>query len=540
VLSPAELAVFGAGGAALATAHSNGSVQQWDPVAGRRAGGLLDVRQPVAHLGYSPDGQILAIACRDRSVRLWDATDCAPLGPPLLNQADVLDLRFTPDGASLVTLTATGRTRAWPLPQPVADEPERFGLWLLARGGIGLENGSVVLLDPETWRQCRDRLQERWPDPDPALPRPADPAYWHDARARDAEEDGNTFAALWHLDRLITLRPRDWRPPARKGLLYAASGVFELAESAYRLAAMNAPAADLQDWHRQNAATCLVQREWGTALRHLDWLAAAGGEGWQVQADRATAYDHLGRQREREAARARAVELGADAAFLVPLAEEKAAQGQWTVAAALFARAAVRGGLDVLDECHCALTCLKAGDKAGYRRICARLVHDVGADGPTTAAFRRGSISNILTLFRVCLLRADAVPDWQPLLKLSEDILAVPMHGLALVPEKQLVNMRLDWIAARGAVLCRQGRYADAITDLSQGVSQERNPGQYAAWVFLAFSHLRLGQVGEARRWMNQALATEAYAQFSWEALEVELLRPLVANLKKEMGTPNQ
>jgi WD40 repeat protein/Flp pilus assembly protein TadD len=540
VLSPADEAVFSAGGAALATAHSSGSVQQWDPATGRRAGGLLEVRQPVARLEYSPDGQILAIACRDRSVRLWDATGCLQIGPPLLNQADVHDLRFTPDGASLVTLAATGHLRAWPLAQPVADDPERFGLWLRARGGIGLENGSVVLLDPETWRQSRDQLQERWPDPDPALPRPPDAADWHDARARDAEEDGDTFAALWHLDRLITLRPRDWQPPARMGLLYAAAGEFERAESAYRLAASNAPAADLQNWHRQNAATCLVQGEWGTALRHLDWLVAAGGEGWQVHADRATAYDHLGRHREREAARARAVELGADAAFLIPLAEERAAQGQWSEAAALFARAADRGGLDVLDECHHALTCLKAGDEAGYRRICARLVHDLGADGPATAAFRRGGLSNILTLFRVCLLRADAIPDWQPLRKLSEDILAVPMRRLVLLPEDQLVNIRRDWLAARGAVLCRQGRYADAITDLGRDVSQERHSGQYAARVFLAFSHLRLGQKEEARRWMDKALAPEADAQFTWEVLEVELLRPVVADLQKEMGAPNQ
>jgi tetratricopeptide (TPR) repeat protein len=323
-------------------------------------------------------------------------------------------------------------------------------------------------------------------------------------------------------------------------LLYAAAGEFDLAESAYRLAASNAPAAALQDWHRQNAATCLVQGEWGTALRHLDWLVATGGDGWQVHADRATAYDQLGRHREREAARARAVELGADAAFVVPLAEEKAAQGRWSEAAALFARAADRGGLDVLDECHHALTCLKAGDEAGYRRICAHLVHDLGVDGPTTAAFRRGSIGSMPTLFRVCLLRADAVPNWQPLLKLSEEILAVPIRELALAPENQLVNLRLDWLAARGAVLCRQGRYADAITDLSQGLSQQRHSGQYAARVFLAFSHLRLGQKEEARRWMDKALAPEADIQFSWEVLEVELLRPVVANLQKEMGAPSK
>src|SRR5262249_46023075 len=121
-----------------------------------------------------------------------------------------------------------------------------------------------------------------------------------------------------------------------------------------------------------------------------------------------------------------------------------------------------------------------------------------------------------------------------------EDILAVPMRRLVLVPEDQLVNIRRDWLAARGAVLCRQGRYADAITDLSQGVSQERHSGQYAARVFLAFSHLRLGQEEEARRWLDKTLAPEADAHFSWEVLEAELLRPVVPDLQKAMPAPNK
>ncbi|MFO0846609.1 MAG: hypothetical protein U0797_30290, partial [Gemmataceae bacterium] len=393
-LPPAEEAVFRAGGAALATSQSKESVQQWDAATGKRAGALLELPQPLAGLCYSPDGQTLAVSCQDGSVRLWDAASGAPLGPPLLHQTKVLDLRFTPDSGSLVVLTATGRTHTWPVAVPVADDPDRMELWLQVSAGVDSRNDAVTLLDPRTWRSRRERLRERWPEPDSALDRPADEADWHDTRAHDAEEDGNTFAALWHLDRLSALTPQDWQPHARKGVLLAATGDLALAESAYRLAAKRAPAAALQNWHRQNAATCLLQNQWATALRHLDWLAAAGGEDWQAHADRATALGHLGRSHEREVARAQAVETGADAAFLVPLAEEKAAQGQWPEAAALFARAAERGGLDVPEECHRALVCLKAGDEAGYRRICASLVHDLATDGPRTAAFRRGSVSN--------------------------------------------------------------------------------------------------------------------------------------------------
>jgi WD40 repeat protein/tetratricopeptide (TPR) repeat protein len=540
VLAPAAEAAFSADGVALATSHSNGSVQQWDPTTGMRSGALIELPQPVVRLRYSPDGQVLAVACRDESVRLWDAASRSPLGPPLLHPVGVLDLQFTQDGASLVTLTATGRLHTWPLPQPVADDPERMELWLQAAGSVGLENNAIVLLDAAAWRRCRERLQERWPEPDPALPRAATEADWHDARAWDAAEDGNTFAALWHLDRLSAVSPHDWRSPARKGLLYAKAGDLDLAEAAYRLAAQCAPAGALQDWHRQNAATCLLQGQWRSAVRHLDWLMAAGGEDWQAHADRATAFGKVGQRLECEAERARAVQLGADAAFLVPLAEEKAAQGQWPEAAALYARAAELGGLDVLDECNHALTCLKAGDEAGYQRICARLVHDLETDGPRTAAFRRGSISNILNLFRVCILRADAVPDWQPLLQVAEEILAVPMRELALAREDQLVGLRRDWLAARGEVMCRQGRFQEAIGPLQQALGQDGKAGNDVARVFLAFAHLRLHQKAEASRWLDRSLASPTGATFTWGALEAELLRPFIDQLRKETVAPDK
>jgi tetratricopeptide (TPR) repeat protein len=132
------------------------------------------------------------------------------------------------------------------------------------------------------------------------------------------------------------------------------------------------------------------------------------------------------------------------------------------------------------------------------------------------------------------------VPNWQPLLKLSEDVLAVPMRELALAQENQLIHLRQHWLAARGAVLCRLGRYQEAMTSLQESVGPERKTGNDAAWVFLALAHLRLGRRAEAAQCMNKVLAHKAAANFSWEALEVELLRPVVADLQKEMGAPNQ
>jgi hypothetical protein len=39
---------------------------------------------------------------------------------------------------------------------------------------------------------------------------------WNEPMIREAEQNGNAFAAVWHVDRLIAARPDDW-------LLYARS-----------------------------------------------------------------------------------------------------------------------------------------------------------------------------------------------------------------------------------------------------------------------------------------------------------------------------
>jgi hypothetical protein len=75
---------------------------------------------------------------------------------------------------------------------------------------------------------------------------------------------------------------------------------------------------------------------------------------------------------------------------------------------------------------------------------------------------------------------------------------------------------------------------------LRQSVRSERSSGNEAAWVFLAFAHLKTGQKAEARKWLDQVPAPLADASFSWGALELELLRPIVAEIQKEISAPGK
>jgi hypothetical protein len=58
-------------------------------------------------------------------------------------------------------------------------------------------------------------------DPNAVLP-DRDPV-WHAPLIREAEQNGNSFAAIWHLDRLIAARPEDWFLYARRGRAWSLS-----------------------------------------------------------------------------------------------------------------------------------------------------------------------------------------------------------------------------------------------------------------------------------------------------------------------------
>jgi hypothetical protein len=196
---------------------------------------------PAVPLTYSPDGRVLAVVSKDNAVRLWDSTTGLPLGPPLLHATEVLTVRFAADSRHLVTVCAAGAVRRWPLPDLVPDDPAVLELWVEAAAGrsrpIAQES---ALLNPDAWRQRCEELRKRWPQAEAALaghrapPAPADEAAYHDARARDASATGNTFALLWHLERLSILRPDDWRVQARRGSALAEAGDFAAAGAAFR------------------------------------------------------------------------------------------------------------------------------------------------------------------------------------------------------------------------------------------------------------------------------------------------------------------
>jgi serine/threonine protein kinase/WD40 repeat protein len=507
-LHPAERAAFSRDCSRLATCYGSGTVREWDAATGRPLGTQMSTPSPALSLHYSPDGRTLAAACKDHAIRLWDTATHLPLGPPLLHRHRLTGVAFTADGRALVALTAAGGAYTWPLAEPFPEGPDRAELWLQTTGGVGLRGGEVTLLAPAEWAAKKRQLGEGLP---PAGEEEgAGAAAWHDRRARDAEEAGNTFAALWHLERLAALRPGDWRVPARRARALGDAGDRARAEAAYKQAAARRGGAALLDWYRQRAATLRWLEDWQGVLWYQDRLAAAGAADWRLYAARAETHGKLGHAAEREADLARAVEAGAGAAFLASVADGAAAQGRWQRAAELFGRAAAQGPVSLGLSLRLGQAQLAGGDTVGYQRTCAGLLRELG---PALGKLPPEVVNNVAW---AVALGPGGAPDYGPLVQGLERIAAREGQG----------KQRHVYLNTLGAVLYRAGRHREALARLEEGVAANGGKGGPADWALMALAHHALGNAAKAREYLARVPAYRPEGgKFSWDSVEVEVLR---------------
>src|SRR5205814_1879092 len=109
----------------------------------------------------------------------------------------IIGAAFTPDGRSFLTTAADGTTRVWPVPVPLPHDLDRLTLKLQVDTCMQMDSVlAVTQLNAPAWQERRQRLQDlagASPSPGrgPARSRAGEDATWHDARARDAEQDGD-------------------------------------------------------------------------------------------------------------------------------------------------------------------------------------------------------------------------------------------------------------------------------------------------------------------------------------------------------------
>ncbi len=251
---------------------------------------------------FSPDGTRVLTGCRDGAARLWEWRSGRLVCPPLHHTHEVWDVGFTPDGKFLTTASLDGTARVWesltgrPVTPPLsvgvqawslAISPE--GRWLTV-GGFGFHHLGIPVFDLQDLSQDSpmkpDELQRwselvacqqihpsgnienlsdaewlvRWKafrhmrNEQPSLDwSSGSQAEWHDRIALVFESAGDGQAEIWHLDRLLELRPRSPHVLRRRGRVLLGLGQREKAVMDLS-AAIDLDPADEQAWGLRGAA----------------------------------------------------------------------------------------------------------------------------------------------------------------------------------------------------------------------------------------------------------------------------------------------
>src|SRR5204862_8245317 len=148
----------------------------------------------------------IVTASSDKTARVWNSANGDALTPPLRHLSGLVSARFLADGGQIFTSDEEGKTRIWTLP---VDERAANDLMSLARLLSGDSGTMGQLLAPQseslerTWRRLRSRYHSNFATSVEEI------VAWHEFQANDCELRHQSFAAVFHLKRLLAIRSGD-------------------------------------------------------------------------------------------------------------------------------------------------------------------------------------------------------------------------------------------------------------------------------------------------------------------------------------------
>jgi tetratricopeptide (TPR) repeat protein len=445
---------FSPDGKRVVAANNRGQVRSWDACTGQEVVPCTDPPPPPQLQDVSPDGQRVVRIDEGQPVvepRIMHTGDlfrrqlADPVGAHLWHLRLAREARADADAFALAfhlePLLLTSFTARGARPR------DAFPLWAgrlpLTRAPAGAVEPLVPLTEAEV-----QRLHE-------ALSRhlDAEPKAWAlwAGRGWCRHLLGDLPGATADLKQAIALQSEEPGLWAVLGTAYLKHHQLREAEAVRRKLASWA-GIDAAVWHSVEADVCEKEGDWATAHWHVDhWLAGLPAPCPQLLARGGRLALGLGREQDAAWDYAAAVRLG-------------------------------RTDADTLG--WSARLCLATGDQEGYRQAHATLLKqaDPQLRGPQLVGLNAAAVA------RTALLAPAAGADLDPLLK--------ALANWGPTPEAQ---------TARGGLLLRLGRIAEAVAEL-QRASAKRPAGEApVADLLLALAQQKQGQAATARRTLERA-----------------------------------
>ncbi|MGO8930069.1 MAG: WD40 repeat domain-containing serine/threonine protein kinase [Limisphaerales bacterium] len=200
-------ASFSPDGSRVVTASEDFTAIVWDAVSGRQLTPALKHDNQVWTAAFSPDAKWIVTASFDKTARVWSAETGDPLTPPLRHVATLANAKFLADGRWIVTSDGKGNFWKWNLPLDERPVDDLRKLGRLLSGTTVRPPGEVNSPQSESlevlWRQLQTRCPSGFATSSQEV------AGWHEFEAEESELEQQWFAAAFHLQRLLSMRPGD-------------------------------------------------------------------------------------------------------------------------------------------------------------------------------------------------------------------------------------------------------------------------------------------------------------------------------------------
>jgi WD40 repeat protein/tetratricopeptide (TPR) repeat protein len=445
-----------------------------------------------------PGGQTVVVQGNDLSIWMLDAATRCPIGPALADRTsdDPFSTYFSPDG----TFVALDRTpfrvqakplRLWKIPD-VPHDFARIEAWVAVQTGLELdEQWNRRHLDQSEWQERSEQLRVLGGPPSSDQDEGFDPILYGDdplARARgwiDRKQWAQADAAY---EEVVKAWPRSGRFWFERGRFLLARSRPEEAAAAF------ARAFELEVRDTKSIAEMVAD---DAVFRRI--IALAGGSEVSLLLFRAQHLIDHGQTLEAEKVLARSAELPPDSQVTPSLQYRRGSLyttlGRWSQAAA-----DLNGAIELTSESWgtslgLAVIRLLAGDLAGYRALCARLVQRIESRSSSPAVpIREERIPGaqfIEGVVEACVYAPDAIPDVSPLVNIATAAAA-----------KSSSRSDVQW-TGDAAALYRAGRYREALNRFEKSASLSLRP--VLDLLFSAMIYSRLGQSTDARRQLEKA-----------------------------------
>jgi WD40 repeat protein len=204
----------------IVTAGEDFDAKVWDFTRGRQVGLSLSHQGQVWAALFSSDGRWLVTASGDHTARLWDAESDDPLTPPLQHTLALTGVIFLAEERAIATTDRHGGSRVWSLQ---VDERPVNELTMLAQllSGARLNSDLNTVAAAESPEALWNRFRARYPAGFSTTTNEI--VAWHEHQAEQGESTEQWRAVVFHLERLMLLRPGD--ASLKRRLLQAQQGL---------------------------------------------------------------------------------------------------------------------------------------------------------------------------------------------------------------------------------------------------------------------------------------------------------------------------